>query len=66
MVMLPILQSGKRVINIDESWLPHLDFRNHKWSARGQKNTLGLKDLTPKVNMIVALDTQGQVYAALT
>ena len=29
--MLEVLAEGKRVINIDETWLPHLDFRNKKW-----------------------------------
>ena len=35
LVLLPLLASGKRIINIDESWLPHLDFRNHKWAPKG-------------------------------
>ena len=64
--MLPILASRKRVINIDESSVPFLDFRHHKWGSRGIKNSLPRRDLTPKVNMIVAMDTQGKVYAALT
>ena len=29
--MLELLKSGARIINIDETWLPHLDFRNKKW-----------------------------------
>lgn len=54
------------MINVDETWLPHLDFRNQKWGAKNEKNTVAGKDLVPKVNMIVALDTEGRVYAALT
>ena len=34
-VFLPLLRSGKRIINIDESSIPYLDFRNHKWGVRG-------------------------------
>jgi hypothetical protein len=28
--LLGILNEGKRVINIDETWLPQTDFRNRK------------------------------------
>ena len=29
--MFELLDQGKRIINIDETWLPHLDFRTMKW-----------------------------------
>ena len=64
--MLPILASQRRVINIDESSVPCLDFRHHKWAPRSEKNSMAHKDLAPKVNMIVAIDTTGKVYATLT
>ena len=34
--MLELLKSGARIINIDETWLPHLDFRSRKWRQRGE------------------------------
>ena len=55
--MLPLLESKKRVINIDESSVPFLDFRHHKWAPRSCKNSIPRRDLAPKVNMIVAIDT---------
>ena len=64
--MLPLLLEGKRIINIDESSIPFLDFRRAKWAPVGVKNTIAIKDLSQKVNMLAALDTQGRVYAALT
>ena len=64
--MFELLDQGKRIINIDETWLPHLDFRNKKWRQRGEANTISTKDLTPKVNMIAALDTDGRLYLSLT
>jgi len=64
--MLALLDEGKRVINIDETWLPHLDFRNMKWRRRGEANTVSSKDLAPKVNMIAALDSEGHIYVSLT
>ena len=64
--MLTVLAEQRRIINIDESSIPFLDFRRHKWAPRSEKNSMPRKDLTPKVNMIAAIDTAGRVYAALT
>ena len=64
--MLEVLAEGKRVINIDETWLPHLDFRNKKWRQRGEQNTVSYKPLGHRVNMIAAIDTEGQLYLSLT
>ena len=64
--MLALLQQGKRIINVDETWLPHLDFRNKKWRQRGEANTVSSKALSPKVNMIAAIDTDGRLYLSLT
>ena len=64
--MFELLRAGKRVVNIDETWLPHLDFRNKKWRARGEQNTVSAKALGHRVNMIAALDTDGRLYLSLT
>ena len=42
-VMLPLLLQGKRIINIDESSIPFLDFRRAKWAPRGEKNDIEQK-----------------------
>ena len=57
--LLATLISGKRVINIDETWLPHTDFRRKKWRVKGDHNSAPLKDNTYRVNMIAALDNEG-------
>ena len=59
MIMLPLLLSDKRIINIDESSVPFLDFRKSKWAPKGVKNSISVKDLSAKVNIILAVDTQG-------
>ena len=64
--MLELLKEGARIINIDETWLPHLDFRSKKWRLRGEQNTVSYKPLSHRVNMIAALDTEGQLYLSLT
>ena len=33
--LLELLESGKRIINIDETWIPETDFRRHKWGEKG-------------------------------
>ena len=64
--MIPLLLEGKRIINIDESSVPFMDYRRSKWAVKGTKNTFSRKELSPKVNMIIALGTVGRVYASLT
>ena len=64
--LLSLLEQGKRVINVDETWLPHLDFRRKKWRLPGNDNTVSYKDLSPRVNMIAAVDTDGRLYLSLT
>ena len=57
--MLSLLEAGKRIINIDETWLPHFDYRSKKWRQRGEQNTVSYKPLSHRVSMIAALDTEG-------
>ena len=65
-LMIPLLADGRRIICVDETFLPTLDYRKSKWCRKGQKNTMATKDLTARVNMICALDTEGRIYPALT
>ena len=44
--MLPLLLEGKRIINIDESSVPHLDFRRAKWAPKGEKNSISVKEMS--------------------
>ena len=41
--MFDLLDSGKRIINVDETWLPTLDFRGKKWRRRGCDPTVSSK-----------------------
>lgn len=63
--MLNLLSAGKRIIYVDETWLPKTDFRRMKWHARGMSNSVVVKDMSQRVNMITALDTNGEVYLSL-
>ena len=44
--MLQIYESGMRVINVDESWIPEADFRKRRWKRRGMINSRTEKALS--------------------
>ena len=55
----------KVIINIDETWLGATDYRRMMWGVRGTSNSLQKKQLTPRISMIVAIDTSGNSYFTL-
>ena len=63
---LDVLSSGKRIINVDETWLNQLQFSRFKWCKKGEVNSMPIKGVTPRISMIVGLDTAGKVYCSLT
>ena len=60
-----ILENGKRVINIDETWLPSTDFRSRQWKKKGVINTLPDRPIGSRTNLIAAISSDGEVYAAI-
>ena len=40
MQLVTLLRQGKRIINVDESWLSTSDFRSMKWRAHRSNNSL--------------------------
>ena len=54
------------IINIDESWLDYSDYRRMKWRVKGTSNSVAKKQVAPRISMIMALDTLGNVYASFT
>ena len=53
------------VINIDETWLGMTNFIRMKWRMEGDSNLVPSKQVTPRISMILGLDTQGSVYLTL-
>ena len=45
------------IINVDETWLGMTDFRRMKWQEKGQSNSVPMKQVVPRISMIVGLDT---------
>ena len=64
--MLAVLEQGKHVVNVDESWLPETDFRRRRWATKGGHNSMAEKTMGHRVNMIVAVSSKGHVWLSLT
>jgi len=64
--MLEILSLEKRVINVDESWIPETNYNRSMWCPTNTPCTITDKFMSPRLALIAALDTDGNVYFALT
>ena len=64
-VLITEMQKGKRIINVDESWIGEMDFRRLRWRHRGTSNTISAKDVTPRLTVIAAIDNFGGLYVAV-
>ena len=56
---LNLVQAGKTIINIDETWLGMSDFRHTKWCLPNESNTFPKLKIQPRISMIAALDSNG-------
>ena len=64
--MLPLLESGRRIINLDESWLNQTRFIRRIWVPADAAGTFTDKQVSPRISLIAALDTDGKIWCALT
>ena len=64
--MLPLLESGKRIINVDESWLNQTKFLRKIWAPTDAPATFSFKQVAPRISLILSLDTEGRMWFALT
>ena len=64
--LIRLLEDGKRVINIDETWLNETSYLRRSWAPRdGRGNTIS-RAVSPRLSMIAALDTEGQAWFSLS
>ena len=40
---MEVLQHGKRIINVDETWIVDTQFIRSKWNEKGNKNSQAAK-----------------------
>lgn len=64
--MLDILNGDMIVINIDESSFIEADYRRQKWRQRQETNSISQKDISPRINVFAAIDTEGRSYLSIT
>ncbi len=64
--MLDLLQQKPRIINVDESWINESSYLRKMWCPGKSAATINSNTITPRLSLIAALDTDGQVYFALT
>ena len=64
--MLEALASGKKVINVDESWLNQTRFLRRIWAPTDAAGTFTDKQVAPRLSLIAALDTEGRIWFSLT
>ena len=65
MKLIELMSDGKRILNVDQTWLGMSDFRRMKWRAKGTTNSIPQLPMLPRISMFVGLDTEGQVYLSL-
>ena len=53
-------------MNADESWLDMSDYRRMKWQKKGTKCSLAKSSINPRISLTVAVDTEGNVYYAVS
>ena len=66
LTMLPLLKSGKRIINVDETWINETNFSRKIWCRPDSPGTEPVRAVSPSLSMIAALDTDGRVYFSLS
>ena len=66
MAYLGLDHSKKIILNIDESWLDIMDYRRMKWRPYGSTNSVAMKQVSPRISMIIGFDTLGNIYASFT
>ena len=54
------------MINVDESWINESNFTRMMWCPGDSPATINQRAITPRLALIAALDTDGEVYFALT
>ena len=64
--MLDLLKQGRRVLNLDQTWLNETSFVRKTWAERNGSSNMVLHSISPRLSMIAALDTDGRVWFSLS
>ena len=50
--MLELLQDGKRILNVDESWLSEISFQRKVWCPKDRPSTVTRQGVSPRISLI--------------
>ena len=64
--MFALLESGMRIVNIDESWINDTTYFYKLWTPKHEACTFPMKPVSPRVSVIAAIDTDGKIWYSLT
>ena len=64
--MIGLLSEGKRIINIDETWINETNFTRRTWAKKNGEGNSTLNAVSPRVSMIAAIDTEGCCWFTLS
>lgn len=54
-----------KFISVDETWVDASDYRRRSWQVRGCPNNPSRRKVSPRITLVVALDSDGNLYASL-
>ena len=63
--LMQLYQNGKRIINVDETWLNETSHIRKAWAPRDGSTNVPLNTVSPRLSVIAALDTDGKVWFTL-
>jgi len=64
--MLPLLEAPKRIINVDESWINETGFFRKLWQSKTESCSAPARIVSPRLSLLAAIDTEGNIWFALT
>ena len=62
LTLLKLLAEGKRVINLDETWLNFSTYATKEWRAKDDQQVRPQKTIRPRFAVIVAISTDGKFW----
>ena len=63
--LLSLMHEGKRIYNIDESWVDRLNYTRGHWHQKFYPKK-GQKAVSPRVSLIACIGSDGSAYYCLT
>ena len=64
--MIELLKEGTLIINVDESWVAETNLTRKLWVPANAPAIGPLASVTPRLSLIVALDTEGRIWYSMT